>query len=209
MIKILLLEDDSLLSESLELFLEREGYEIDIASTQEEAERLSYENSYSIYLFDINLTDGNGLELLAALRHAEDYTPTIFITALHDMDSLAKGFDLGALDYIKKPFNPQELLIRLNAKFKNSVIRYKNIEYEESTGILRKDGKLIQIGNTQFKIFIKLLLNLGSVVDKTELYEVLEHPSDNSLRVALSKIKQCLEIEITNIRGRGYLLEKI
>jgi len=209
MVSVLLLEDDSLLSESLEIFLERENYSVDVASTQEEAEELSYKKRYDVYLFDINLSDGNGLDLLEALRHAEDYTPTIFITALHDMNSLAKGFDLGAIDYIKKPFNPQELLIRLNAKFKNAIVRYKNIEYDESAGILRKDGELIQIGNIQFNIFVKLLLNQGLVVDKSELYEVLEHPSDNSLRVALSKIKQRLEIEIKNIRGKGYLLEKI
>jgi len=207
--KILLLEDDTLLSETLQLFLEREGYVVDVALNRTEAEELSYENSYDLYLFDINLPEGSGLEFLEYLRHADDKTDTIFVTALTDMESIAKGFDLGAIDYIKKPFHPQELLIRLKAKFKTSVIQLNNIEFDPDAEVLRKDGVVIDIGNVQYRIFIKLLLNQGSVVNKVDLYEELENASDNALRVALTKIKQRLDIEIKNIRGKGYIIEKV
>ena len=209
MIKILLLEDDPLLSETLQLFLEREGYCVDVALNRTDAEVLSYEHSYDLYLFDINLPEGSGLEFLEYLRQAEDKTDTIFITALTDMTSIAKGFDLGAIDYIKKPFHPQELLIRLRAKFKNATIYLNNIEFDADAEVLRKDGVVVDIGNVQYRVFTKLLLHQGSVVNKVELYEELEHPSDNALRVALSKIKQRLGIEIKNIRGKGYLIEKV
>lgn len=99
--KLLLLEDDQILSETLEHFLTRAGYDIDVALTMEEAEDLSFENKYDLYLLDISLPEGSGLELLEALRYAEDNTPTIFITAMRDMDSISKGFKLGAMDYIK------------------------------------------------------------------------------------------------------------
>jgi len=207
--KILLLEDDPLLSETLGLFLEREGYVIDLALNRTEAENLTYENSYDLYLFDINLPEGSGLKFLEYLRNAEDKTDTIFITALTDMESIAKGFDLGAIDYIKKPFHPQELLIRLRAKFKNSVIQLNNIEFDPDAEVLRKDGVVIDIGNVQYRIFIKLLRHQGSVVNKVDLYEELESVSDNALRVALTKIKQRLGIEIKNIRGKGYIIEKV
>jgi DNA-binding response OmpR family regulator len=209
MIKILLLEDDQLLSETLQLFLEREGYVVDVALNRTQAEDLTYSNRYDLYLFDINLPEGSGLELLEYLRNAEDRTSTIFITALSDMDSIAKGFDLGATDYIKKPFNPQELLIRLRAKFRTPVIKLNNIEFDPDADVIRKDGKVVDIGNVQHKIFRKLILNCGYVVEKVDLYEALEYPSDNALRVALTKIKQRLSIEIKNIRGKGYLIEKV
>ena len=209
MMQLLLLEDDQILSETLELFLSREGYNIDVALNMEEAENLTYDNSYDLYLFDINLPDGSGLELLNALRHAGDNTPTIFITALTDMHSMSQGFALGAIDYIKKPFDPYELLIRLKSKFKNESLYHGNIEYNQDAQILRKDGEIIDIGNVQFKIFTKLLINSGCVVEKQELCECLEQASDTALRVAITKIKQRLKIDIKNIRGKGYIIEKI
>jgi len=207
--KLLLLEDDPILSETLEHFLTREGHKVDLALTMEEAEDLSYDNKYDLYLFDINLPEGSGLELLEALRHAEDQTPTIFITALTDMTSISEGFKLGAIDYIKKPFDPEELLIRLQAKFKNEILHCGDIEYDQEAQVLRKNGEIIDIGNVQYKIFTKLLCEQGNVVTKEVLYECLDHTSDTALRVAITKIKQRLNVEITNIRGKGYIIEKV
>lgn len=207
--KLLLLEDDQILSETLQLFLSREGYSVDTALNIEEAEELTFSQKYDLYLFDINLPEGSGLSLLGSLRNAEDRTPVMFITALTDMNSMAKGFDLGAVDYIKKPFSPEELLIRIDAKFKKRSIHYGNINYDSYARILRLNGEIIDIGNVQFKIFEKLLLHQGKIVNKEELYECLDHISDTALRVALTKIKQRLGITIKNIRGRGYILEKL
>jgi len=207
--KILLLEDDAILSETLQDLLTREGFEVDIAEEIEEAETLTFEHSYDLYLLDINLPDGNGLDLLSSLRFAEDETPTIFITALTDMDSMAKGFKLGAMDYIKKPFQPAELLIRIHAKFNKNTIIYRHIKYDPQSHIARIDGQIVDLANVQAKIFEKLLLHCGTIVTKETLYGCLDHESDTALRVALTKIKQKLGIEIKNIRGRGYLLEKL
>lgn len=209
MMKLLLLEDDPVLSETLQLFLSKEGYDVDAALNIEEAETLTFNHDYDLYLFDINLPQGNGLDLLKSLRHAEDKTPTIFITALTDMNSMAEGFNLGAIDYIKKPFDPQELLIRIAAKFSTSTLNYKHLEYDPESKIIRFNGEIVDMGNVQFKIFEKLLCQCGSVITKEELYECLEHDSDTALRVAITKIKQKLEIDIKNIRGKGYILEKL
>jgi len=207
--KLLLLEDDHILSETLQLFLSKEGYDVDTALSMEEAEELTFHNTYDLYLLDINLPQGNGLDLLKSLRYAEDMTPTIFITALTDMNSMAEGFKLGAIDYIKKPFDPQELLIRIAAKFSTSTLCYKHLEYDPQSQIIRFNGEIVDLGNVQFKIFEKLLCQCGSVITKEELYECLENVSDTALRVAITKIKQKLEIDIKNIRGKGYILEKL
>jgi DNA-binding response OmpR family regulator len=125
------------------------------------------------------------------------------------MHSISQGFALDAIDYIKKPFDPQELLIRLKAKFKNNALSYGEIDYDKEAQVLRRNGEIIDIGNVQYKIFTMLLENAGRVVSKDELYECLEHISDTALRVAITKIKQRLTINIKNIRGKGYIIEKV
>jgi len=207
--KLLLLEDDQILSETLQHFLLREGYEVDVALSEEEAEELTFANRYDLYLFDINLPSGNGLDFLKALRHAEDETPTIFITALTDLNSMAEGFALNAIDYIKKPFDPEELLIRLKAKFRDDVLYYDNIQYDPKNNVLRQEGEVVHMGKVPYRVFIKLLLNVGNVVAQDVLFECLEQPSGNALRVAITKIKHKLDIEIINIRGQGYMLEAL
>jgi len=206
---ILLLEDDPTLSETIQYLLLKENHCVDAAYSIEEAEILSFNNSYDLYLLDINLPDGNGIELLSSLRFAEDPTPTIFITALTDISSMIKGFELGAIDYIKKPFDPIELLIRIQAKFQKNIMSYEHITYDPQSRIIRVNGQIVDLANVQSKIFEKLLSRCGEIVTKEELYECLDHISDTALRVALTKIKQKLGIEIKNIRGRGYLLEKL
>jgi len=207
--RLLLLEDDHILSETLQLFLSKEGYDVDTALSIDEAEELTFNNKYDLYLLDINLPQGNGIDLLKSLRYADDTTPTIFITALTDINSMAEGFKLGAIDYIKKPFDPQELLIRIAAKFSTCTLCYKHLEYDPQSQIIRFNGEIIDLGNVQLKIFEKLLCQCGSVITKEELYECLDHISDTALRVAITKIKQKLDIDIKNIRGKGYILEKL
>lgn len=125
------------------------------------------------------------------------------------MQSMAEGFELDAIDYIKKPFDPQELLLRLQSNFKNKRLTYGTLEYDKEANLLRKNGQIIDIGNVQYKIFTMLLENSGRVVTKEQLYACLDHGSDTALRVAITKIKQRLDIEIKNIRGKGYIIEKI
>ena len=143
--KLLLLEDDHILSETLELFLTKEGYDVDTALSIEEAESLTFDNTYDLYLLDINLPQGNGIDLLKSLRYAEDRTPTIFITALTDMNSMSEGFKLGAIDYIKKPFDPQELLIRIAAKFATTTLTYQHLVFDPDSQIIRYNGEIIDL----------------------------------------------------------------
>ncbi len=207
--KILLLEDDRILSETIAYLLQSEGYDITCVYSTEEAEDATFEKSYDLYLFDINLNDGSGVALLEALRHAEDDTPVIFITALQDLDTMAQSFRLGAIDYVKKPFDPEELLIRVRAKFGENALHYGDIAYDVKNDIVKKNGKIVEMGTVQSAVFVMLLKHCGEVVRKERLYECLEYGSDSALRVAISKIKQRLDVPIRNIRGKGYMLEAL
>ncbi len=207
--KILLLEDDKLLAQTLQELLEMEGYNVTLTYSGNEAIDASYENSHDLYIFDINVPDITGIELLQSLRNADDNTPTIFISALVDLNSISEAFKVGADDYLKKPFFPEELLIRVNAKLakKLTVIKYQAIEYDAKTKTIKKGNHIIALGEVQEKLLHLFLSNIGQVMDKELLLECLEKPSPTALRVAITKLKQTTDLEIKNLRGIGYILE--
>ena len=208
--KILLLEDDYELAETLKELLEESGYSVDMVHTGNDAIDASYDNQYDLYVFDINVPDLTGIELLGSLRQADDTTPTIFISALVDINTIAKGFEVGADDYIKKPFYPEELLIRVKAKLATVTkdIVYNNLRYVPEKKELYIDNKLVSLGEVQECLCDIFMHNIGQVLDKTILMDCLVHPSDTALRVALNKFKQITQLPIKNVRGVGYILEK-
>lgn len=209
MAKILIIEDDKVLVESLKAFLEYSGYEVDIARSYEEAADLTFENKYDLYVIDINLLDGSGIDFLKDIRGAEDNTPAIFISAIRNVDTIAKTFEIGAEDYIKKPFEPEELLIRIKARLKTKTggkeISYNDIVIKDSR--VFKNGKEVEIGTVLRRILEKLIENRGKIVPKEDLMELLQNPSDLALRVNISKLKKKLGIDIKSVRGIGYTLE--
>jgi DNA-binding response OmpR family regulator len=207
--KILLLEDDTLLAQTLQELLVSEGYEISLVTTGNEAIDKTYDEKFDLYVFDINVPDITGLELLESLRGADDNTPAIFISALVDLNSITQAFKVGAEDYIKKPFFPEELLIRINAKLKpkQTNIVYKNIEYNSDTKLLKIDGHIKSIGEVQERLLELFLNNTNQVLDKDILLECLDKPSPTALRVAITKLKQTTGLNIINVRGVGYSLE--
>jgi len=201
---ILLLEDDPTLAKSLLRYLSSHNYQIDWVKNGEEALDFCYEKSYTLYLFDINVPLINGSDLLLSLRDAGDQTPTILISALIDIDSITKGFRAGADDYIKKPFDPEELLVRIQAK---TTYQQKNIifrEFEIDQNRILHQGIELELGMVQNRILIALIKHYPNPVSKDDLLDLLEKPSSLALRVNISKIKSRLNIEIKNIRGVGY-----
>ena len=207
--KILLLEDDRALGETLYELLREDGYDVDWVIDGAEAADKTFEQKYDLYIFDINVPEIDGFDLLESLRNAKDNTPTIFISALVDIKTIAKGFDLGADDYIKKPFFPEELLIRVNAKLSktSSIIKCGDVEFDPASGTLKRNGNIVPLGEVQLSLLNHFLNNIGQVIDKSVLMDCLEHPSSTALRVAINKLKEKTGLEFKNIRGVGYVLE--
>ena len=211
--RILLVEDDTVLANSLVRYLKMHGYDVDIAKSYYEAGDKTFENSYDLYILDINLKDGSGINLLEDLRFADDKTPTIFISALRDSKTVVKGFNAGAEDYIKKPFDPDELLVRIKVRIesktgregKEEEISYKYITIREN--IAYKNGKPLDLTPLQINFLKKLIKNQGRVVPKEKFFELMEQPSDLGLRVTMSKIKKKTELNIKAVRGTGYILQ--
>ena len=210
--KILLLEDDAILAESLQEYLEAEGYDVVTAGYGEEVYEKTFDQEYDLYIFDINVPDINGFEVLKALKEADDHTPTIYISAMTDIASITKGFDLGAVDYIKKPFDPEELLLRIRHRIGEGIGRdlQQGLRFDPSSGrVDLPDGEHFFLGEVQAKILDLLLRHQGQVVPTETLLDQLDRPSGNALRVTIAKLKKRLGIEIENVRGQGYLLEKV
>lgn len=207
--KILLLEDDRLLAETIQEMLEDDNYHVDLAITGGEAADLSYENSYDLYIFDINVPEIDGFKLLESLRNASDKTPTIFMSAMVDINSISKGFELGAEDYLKKPFFPEELLIRVRAKLlvEEELFTCGDFSYDEKHNEFKKAGVRLSLGEVQQALFEQFYHNVGRTIDKDILLECLTQPSSTALRVAINKLKQTTGLPIENVRGVGYVLE--
>jgi DNA-binding response OmpR family regulator len=211
MYKILLLEDDEMLSQTLKSLLREKNYNVTVVKNINEALDKTYEERYDLYLFDINVPFGNGIDLLKDLREAGDKTPAFFITALRDIKDISKGFDAGCDDYIKKPFDFDELTVRIDAILRknNPYIIYGDIKFDISEERIYHKEKELDFGEVSLGILSVLLKNIGKTVHKDRLYDVMKKPSDVALRVQINKIKSELNLNITNIRGRGYRLEEI
>ena len=207
--KILLLEDDIVLGETLEEMLSEASYDVHWVKDGEEAAEATFDTPYDLYILDINVPKINGLKLLEELREAGDETRVIFISALTDMASISKGFHLGAEDYLKKPFFPEELLVRIDAKFAKSqkLLQYGEITFNPQNNEVHKDGHLITLGDVQLPLLRLFIQNIGKTLLKETLFDLMEHPSDSALRVAINKLKTTTGWEIQNIRAVGYRLE--
>lgn len=208
--KILLMEDDPILGETLEEILREAGYEVHWVQNGEEAADASFDTKYDLYILDINVPEINGLKLLKGLREAGDETSVIFISAMSDIATITEGFSLGADDYLKKPFFPEELLIRIKTKFskRQHTVQNGTIEYNPLTREVRQNGRFITLGEVQLPLMELFIRNTGKTLTKETLFDVMEHPSDTALRVAINKLKQTTGWDIVNVRGIGYRLEK-
>jgi len=189
-------------------YLLSEGYSVDWAHDGEEAMELSFINAYDLYLFDMNVPLLSGSDLLEGLRAAGDFTPTIIISAQVDVASVTKGFRAGADDYVKKPFDPDELHVRIQAKTAGlkSYIEFKAFRLDTQSEVLYYKGEQVVQGEVQNRILIKLLRHCPNPVPKESLLDLLERPTDAALRVHINKLKKRFELSIESVRGVGYKL---
>jgi len=214
--KILLLEDDTVLADILVDFLQ-ESYSVTHTFSMKEALHLSEENSYDLYIFDINVPDGNGISLLKELRSFSDETPTIFITAFHDTKHLKDAFESGANDFIKKPFDLEELAQRIENIKKyfglNSIVKLTpDIEFDTKTHMLKNGDSSLRISTKESELLLYLYKNRSRVVGVEEMLQNLwsydDMPSNDAIRTLVKELRRYVGKEhILNIRGEGYKFE--
>jgi DNA-binding response OmpR family regulator len=216
MSSILLVEDDKTLAETLVELLECEEFKVTLVKDGQEALDITYVQSFDLMLFDVNVPFINGFELLKSLRDSGDNTPTIFITSLNDIASLSRGFEVGADDYLKKPFDFDELHVRINAllkkRFKSDgeLLHVSNFSYSLTKNELYKDGTFIALSPYELRLCELFFKNLNQTLTKeTLLFELSdgENSSEGALRVFINKLRK-IGLNIITLRGIGYRLDR-
>ncbi len=213
--KILFVEDDPLFGETIQEFLEDEGFEVEHHLDSASAIDATYDKNYHLYLFDLNLPTYSGIELLKELKASGDDTPAIFLTSSTESDDLKQAFHEGADGFINKPVDLDELLLRIKALLKrvygDDTLTYKEFTLDMSQSLLLKGEERLTIKPKTFQLLQLLILNRNKVVTQSQIESALwgmDTPSSLSvIRVYITELKQILGSEaIENIRGVGYRL---
>lgn len=213
---ILLLEDDISLNQTVSSFLEMNGFKILSAYNGEDALDLAYENSIDLMLIDVKVPKINGFEFLEEIRKNDTKTPAIFITSLNSADDVEKGFKLGCDDYIRKPFELKELLVRVNSQLsrvygstKDSIQIDKNIEFNPKELQLIKDNQKVSLKTKEAKLLELFLKNRDRLLEYEEINQALwdwqEEPSSGALRTYIKNLRLLIGKEkIETIKNVGY-----
>ena len=217
--KVLLLEDDINLSDTIAEFLEDEGFEVHRAYTAEEALDLAYEIHFDILLLDVMVPGMDGFALLQKIRQKSD-TPAIFITSLDSVESLEKGYESGCDDYIRKPFALKELKLRIQTLLKrtfeakeNRVQIDANTYFDLPSNTLYKENRPITLNQKEVRLLRLFLQHPGVPLSHEKIYQTLweyeETPSDMALRTYIKNLRKILGKEkIESIKRYGYKFNK-
>lgn len=214
--RILLVEDNLLTVKGLKFLLEHEKFEVEVATNAASTATKFSEHLYDLILLDINLPDGDGFTIANNIRESNKDIPIIFLTAKDDEQSIIKGFDYDADDYIVKPFRNRELISRINAalrrrKTKVSQIKCGNLLLDEDNATLQDGGKNIALSALEYKILRLLMLNSGRIIKRERLLDEIWDSSghvvsDNTLTVYIKRIRNKISSHssIETIKGIGY-----
>lgn len=225
MIRIILVEDDSRIASSIQYYLGSEGFHVDTADTAEVALMLFAREAYQLVLLDVTLPDGDGFELYRRLKSERD-VPVIFLTALDEEEHVVKGFELGADDYIKKPFHARELLSRIKNVLRHTgtqgqaedVLRAGSVELCPAKGAVYRDGKALELTALEYKILLLLMENKGRILTRTQILaniwdESENFVNDNTLTVYIKRLREKIGEDpnhpqiIRTVRGMGYKID--
>jgi len=213
MAKILLLEDDLILQDIIKEYLIENGFEVESFIDGQKALDAIATNYYDMLLLDVNVPTIDGFEILEYLRDIKNSTPAIFITSLSGVKNLRKGFELGANDYLKKPFDLDELIIRVNhhlgATVSDDMIEFKNIKIFPNNQYIVKDGQKIELKKKELDILLYFINNKHSIISADELIENVwsseKVPTYATIRTYIKNLRRILgENSIENIKGSGY-----
>ena len=218
--RILIVEDDLILADGLKSSLTQSGYAVDLMTSGTDADGVLAYQTFDLVLLDLDLPTLSGFEVLKRLRARGNKTPVLILTANDDIDNRVKGLDLGADDYLSKPFNLAELEARVRALIRrgqaggSAIISVGKLQLDTTSRAATYNSASLNLSARELAVLEILMLKAGKVVNKEQMLEKLcnfdEDISDNALEVYLHRVRKKLEhsdISIRTIRGLGYLLE--
>ena len=217
--KILLVEDDLQLAKNLIRFLASEGYTVVHADGKTSGIKAFEDSVYDCVLLDLSLGDGSGFSVCSAIRAVSE-VPVIFLTAAADEACTVAGFEIGADDYISKPFRPRELLARMKNAMRrsvrnNTVISCADVTIDTTRGVVMKNGNELYLSALEYRLLIMFFNNREKLMTRDRIAEELwsvsgEYISDNTLNVYMKRLREKIEDDpqnpkiIITVRGMGY-----
>lgn len=222
---ILLLEDDNAIGIGLSYSLENEGYSVTVAKTVKQALDIIRSRVFTLYILDLTLPDGSGYDVCKEIKKQGDY-PVIFLTAYDDEVNVVMGLELGAEDYISKPFRVKELLARIktvlrryNKDTADGIVTVADIKINTNEAKVYKNGSEIILTAMEYRLFLTFINNRGIVLTRQKLLEDIwdvagDFVNDNTLTVYIKRLRDKIEEDpaqpsiIKTVRGLGYILEK-
>ncbi len=221
MTHVLLVDDDTSIVSNLRTFLNQEGFQVTSANSQKETIDLldSGQYHFDLALLDVSLPDGSGFSLCSAIKANSDI-PVIFLTASDDEYSVVAGLDLGADDYIPKPFRPRELISRMNSVLRryhrgSQPLEYHELKADTVRGLVYKNNVELTLSALEYRLLLLFLSNQSIVLTRSRLLDELwdmagEFVNDNTLTVYIKRLRDKIEKDpahpeiIETVRGRGY-----
>lgn len=223
MTKILLVEDDGQIASYLGELLRAEGFDTQISGSKKEAGECLLAQAFDLVLLDVSLPDGNGFSICAEIKK-EYEIPVIFLTASGDEYSVVAGLDMGADDYIAKPFRPRELISRIRSvlrrcKKEQRILSCGDLRVNVSSATVTKGEKELFLSALEYRLLLLLLQNKGQILTRNQLLEEIwdasgEYVNDNTLSVYMKRLREKIEENpqsprlLHTIRGIGYRMEE-
>lgn len=220
MANILVIEDDIEIIKNLRILLEEEGFKFFSATTWKDSLQEIEKDIYDLILLDLTLPDGNGYSICTAIKHKKDI-PVIFLTAMNDEASIVTAFDLGADDYITKPFKPMELISRVKNVLRRcgkspAIFEMAGLRIDTLKAIVSKNGHEIILSALEYRLLLMFLNHRGEILSRSRLLEEIwdiagDFVNDNTLTVYIKRLRDKIEdiptspSIIKTIRGLGYM----
>lgn len=223
--KILIVEDDAIIASGLEYAIMQEGFEVIVKSNVKDAKECLSDPTISLLLLDLSLPDGTGYEICEAAKKLRDVA-VIFLTAVDDEGNVVKGLDMGADDYITKPFRIRELISRMKSVLRRyekresqeSVVTIKNLKIHLKEAKVYKNQEEVLLTAMEYRLLLTMVQNQGQVLSRNQLLEGIwdvsgEFVNDNTLTVYMKRLREKLEDNpadpqlIRTVRGLGYVLQ--
>lgn len=219
--RIFLVEDDKAIAKNLILLLRSEGFTVTHAPTRNEALDALAGNKFDLALVDISLPDGNGFTVCTDIKETGD-VPVIFLTASGDEASVVTGLNMGADDYITKPFRPRELMARIGTALRKSgrfrsAFEICGLHVDTASGVVKKNGSEVFLSALEYRLLLVFINNPKSIMTRGRLLDELwdaagEFVNDNTLTVYIKRLREKIENDPANpqiiltVRGTGYRL---
>ncbi|MBS1960903.1 MAG: response regulator transcription factor [Bdellovibrionales bacterium] len=224
MVQLLLVEDDPILGRSLHVTLETEGYAVDWVQSLSGARETVRAKQPNLFVLDVNLPDGSGYDLLTEIRKERTDVPVILLTAKTDEDSVVRGLNLGANDYVRKPFGQKELLARISSALrmpmnaaKGTTLKYESLSIDLEKRQVKHQDRTLDVNRREFDILVHLVRHAEAVVTRESLLNALDKDGeifDRTIDSHISHLRARFrkgdvnDIQINSIYGVGYRLEK-